>query len=336
MQSHQLQSRNSYTAKEKKSISQRRSKTVLQDNRHSVSQLRSMNTTVQPKEISAVKSVPESNPIQKEAFKNSSPATNVSGETIQCIPLWKKLATGAVAVGGAAAMIAGAPILGGIAMGGSALYGGYKAYHEHQRNKTFRNVDTELDQYAPGINPNVTLNPPAVGRSQTIFHHPMGGPGPAGPLVGRTYGIDINPLDPTGEGVTDPDMVASALTHEKTHIANDQSYDSNLARHSTTAPTNMTNAELGGGMGPGSRVHTVMANVTALRATVLNDRQVPVQWRGYIRNRLAYINTAMNPLLEYDTVTNELLHFMKAKGIEADSKSAQAITRMAKDNHARR
>ncbi len=336
MQSHQLQSRSTYTAKEKKSISQRRSKTVLQDNRHSVNQLRSINPTIQPKAIPAVQSVSENNPIQREKIKNSKPETNVSGKTIQCIPLWKKLATGAMAVGGAAAMIAGAPILGGIALGGSALYGGYKAYHEHQRNKTFRNVDAELNQYAPGINPNVALNPAALGRSQTIFHHPLAGPGPAGPLSGRTYGIDINPLDPTGEGVTDPDMVASALTHEKTHIANDQSYDSNLARHSTTAPTNMTNAELGGGMGPGSRVHTVMANVTALRATVLNDRQVPVQWRGYIRNRLAYINTAMNPLLEYDTVINELLHFMKAKGIEADSKSAQAITRMAKENHTRR
>lgn len=351
MQNTQYKSGKKFSSNRKSAVSQRRSKVLLQDNRQSVAQLQAASqlqatdktqVTSKKQEQSILgsqiynTSAAAVNPIQREKISNNDNSQTGSNGIIQCIPMWKKLATGAMAVGGAAAMIGGAPLLGGAALLGSALYAGYKGYHEHQRSSTFADVNTELAAYDPATNPNVGLNPAALGRSQTILHPPLGGPGPAGPLAARQYGIDINPLDPVAEGVTSPNIIASTLTHEKTHIANDQSYDTNLARHSVTEPTNLTLVEMGAGFAAGTRVDTIIQNVEALKRTVMNDRQVPVRWRTYIRNRLDYVNMGGNPLSEYDTVINELLHFMHGEDIEADSKTAQEITRMAKENHARR
>lgn len=266
---------------------------------------------------------------------------------VQRVPFWKKALTGVASLGGAAALTAGvitsAPALaiaGGAALAGGLLYGGYKSYHEYSRNSTHLAVQNELAAYDPANNPNVGLNAAATGRSQTAFISPPGlAPGvagPAGPLANRRYRIDINPDDPTDEGVTDADIIASARTHEKTHIANDQRYDSNLTRQTGELPTNISTAEEAAVAAPGSRISVIESRVNALKQTVKNDRQVPKQWREYIYNRLDYIVKGINPLQEYDTVINELLHFMYAKNIEADSATAQAITRMAKENLQRR
>ena len=275
----------------------------------------------------------------------ASSAQSVNEPIIQRVPFWKKALTGVAAVGGATALAAGAivsspalAVAGGAALLGGAVYGGYKAYHAHNRRKTLNAVHTELNQYDPAVNPNVGHNPAALGRSQTAFIAPLGAAAgaPAGPLAARHYSIDINPLNPTGEGMTDPDMIASAMTHEKTHIANDQAYSANAARTTDESPLNLTAGELAAGGAGGGRPAVIEQRIHALRGIAMNDKQVPNQWRAYIVNRLDYILTFANPLLEYDTVVNELLHFMSAKGIEADSKTAQKITAYAKENHARR
>ncbi|GAB2808575.1 hypothetical protein [Ferruginibacter profundus] len=269
----------------------------------------------------------------------------LEGKVIQCVPFWKKALTGIGMLGGGIAATAGLTIgspalalAGSAVFLGSSAYGAYKAYHESDRSNTLASVHHELDQYDPAVNPNVNINPAAAGRSQTAFIMPPGAVAgaPAGPLAGRQYRIDINPANPTGEHLTDPDMIASAVTHEKTHIAVDQSYDTNAGRTTDESPLNITNAE-GPAIGtPAGRDTIILQRVNSLKQTVMRDRQVPVQWRQYISNRLSYVQDFANPLMEYDTVINELLHFMAAKGMEADSPTARAITAMAKENLARR
>lgn len=261
-----------------------------------------------------------------------------SGDVVQRIPLWKIAATGASIAGGVAALTAGSLAGGATLLGGGVGYAGYKGYHSYKRYKTHNAVQQELAVYDPVNNANVGLNMILNGRSQTAFIRPPGAVdgAPAGPVGDRRYRIDINQNNPTGEEQTDPDMIASAITHEKTHIANDQSYDSNAARTINMAPLNLSNAEVATRGEPTDWSEIAAQRVQRLKATVETDKQVPVQWCQYILNRLDYLVQGMNPILEYDTVINELLHFMYAKGIEADSKTAQEITRMAAENHLRR
>lgn len=249
--------------------------------------------------------------------------------------------SGALGLTGTLASVAtfGVPLAIGTGAAGLA-YAGYKGYHAYRRYSTHHAVQQELSQYDPANNPNVNLNVGAHPRSQLALIPNAGAlPGaPAGPLANRRYRIDINQGNPTGEGMTDPDMIASAITHEKTHIANDQSYDENLGRLNNAAPVNLTTAEMGAINGPAVTDPTeiILHRVQQLQQTAQNDPQVPQQWRQYIINRLDYIIQGMNPMLEYDTVINELLHFLYAKNIAADSETVQEITTMAKENHERR
>lgn len=340
MQSSLIQSIKPKNRNTQNSVSQRRSKTLLQDNRKNIQP--AVSSSASPLQLKADSKLDNS-----ISLPNS---TSASKQIIQCIPFWKKAATATAAAGSSALLVGGlmssavlapaAAIAGGIGLAGSLAYAGYKGYHEYQRGKTHDDVQTELAQYGPGHANMGHLNKVA-GRSlmRVIAPPGLGGlPGPAGPLAARNYLVEINTNNPTGEGATDADMIASATTHERTHIANDQSYNANVGRQTSTAPINLTNADLAASAiaAPGNHEDAIYDNVTALKRTVRTDKQIPNQWRQYIYNRLDYITGGSNPSLEYDTVVNELLHFMHAKGIEADSKTAQEITRMAKENHARR
>ncbi len=335
--------------KNKASVSQRRRKTLLQDNRNSVHQLKvQSNDKLESSKINSGEnlSVATQSPIQRKNNTGLNDSPPNTGDIIQCVSFWKTAATAASTIGSGALLAGGlmssaalAPLAiaaGGIGLAGSLGYAGYKGYHEYQRHKTLSNVKTELDQYGP-TQPNMAHVNKTAGRSQAVMVAPLGlgGHGPSGPLATRNYRVEINTNNPTGEGATDADMISSAITHERTHIANDQSYNANVLRTTNRAPVNLTNTEAAD-TSRGNREDVIYDNVTELKRTLATDKQIPNQWRTYIKNRLDYITAGMNPSLEYDTVVNELLHFMQLKGIEADSKTAQEITRMAKENHARR
>ncbi|MDE1206965.1 hypothetical protein [Tenacibaculum larymnensis] len=267
---------------------------------------------------------------------------NLGNQIVQRIPFWKKELTGVSVVGGAIAggvgLATSTPLLalaGGAALLGGAGYATYKGYHHIKRRNTLNRMVNQIDQFAPGANPNVALNPNALGRSQIALVKPPGAlnTDPAGPLAGRQYRIDINPNNPTGEHVSDPDIIRSAMLHEQTHVANDQLYNANANRTHDTNIYNATNLE----MNANPEIDEVVyQRVTNLMKTVTNDKQVPNNLKGYIKNRLDYILGGANPFIEYDTVVNELLYFMTAKHIEADSPTMQEITKMASENIVRR
>ncbi len=346
--------------KNKASVSQRRSKTLLLDNRNDTQNkvqkrvqqhnaLSNVNRASPTGEVSERLTVNNqvSTQLKKHADKNDS---SNAGEIIQCIPFWKKAATATAAIGSGALLAGGlmssatlAPLAiaaGGIGLLGSAAYASYKGYHEHDRSQTFNNVQTELDQYQPATNPNITHLNKTTGISKAVVRAPIGvmGVGPAGPLGNRRYGVEINTNKPTGVVSNDQAMRASAMTHETTHIAVDQGYNFNATRTTNVAPQNLTTAEIAAiNLGTaGNREEVMEARVYRLMRTVRTDKQVPNVWKQYISDRLDYIVSGTNVSTEYDTVVNELLHFMKLKGMEADSKTAQEITAMAKENHARR
>ncbi len=261
---------------------------------------------------------------------------------VQCIPFWKKALTGAAIVGGGIAsgvgLAASVPILaaaGGASLLGGAMYAGYKGYHHIKRRNTMNRMINQIDQFAPGTNPNVGLNAAAVGRSQIALLKPPEALDTdlAGPLAERRYRIDINPNNPTGENLTDPDIIRSAMLHEQTHVANDQLYDVNAGRIHNSNIYNASNTEMRANPGIDEIIYR---RVTNLMRTVTNDKQLPNNLKRYIKNRLDYIRDFANPVIEYDTVVNELLYFMTAKHIEADSKSMQEITRMASENITRK
>lgn len=347
--------------KNKASVSQRRSKTLLQDNRHDnqntvqkrAQQHKAGSNDKQKSSVGNVSqrlSVENQASIQLQKHADNNGSSSNTGEIIQCIPFWKKAATATAAIGSGALLAGGlmssatlAPLAiaaGGIGLLGSAAYASYKGYHEHDRSQTFNNVQTELDQYQPATNPNITHLNKTTGISKAVVRAPIGvmGVGPAGPLGNRRYGVEINTNKPTGVVSNDQAMRASAMTHETTHIAVDQGYNFNATRTTNVAPQNLTTAEIAAiNLGTaGNREEVMEARVYRLMRTVRTDKQVPNVWKQYISDRLDYIVSGTNVSTEYDTVVNELLHFMKLKGMEADSKTAQEITAMAKENHARR
>lgn len=267
---------------------------------------------------------------------------NSRNQIVQRVPFWKKAVTGASIIGGAIAggvgLATSAPFLalaGGAALLGGAGYATYKGYHHLKRKNTLRRMTNQIDQFDPATNSNVALNSNALGRSQIALIKPPGAQGtdPAGPLAGRRYRIDINPNNPTGERVSDPDIIRSAMLHEQTHVANDQLYNSNANRTHDSNIYNATNLEMNTDPGIDEVVYN---RVTNLMRTVSSDKQISNNLKTYIKNRLDYIRDFTNPVIEYDTVVNELLYFMTAKHIEADSPSMQEITKMASENIVRR
>ena len=129
--------------------------------------------------------------------------------------------------------------------------------------------------------------------------------------------------------MTTENAMSSALTHELTHIAVDQKYAANADRRAGGMAYNVPGTDDATAQVVND---TVIARAGTVKQTAATDNTLSAELRRYVTNRLSYIER--NPLIECDTVVNELTHYLTLEGVPATSKTSRAIVEWARERHA--
>ncbi|MDB5092436.1 MAG: hypothetical protein JWO85_537 [Candidatus Eremiobacteraeota bacterium] len=272
-----------------------------------------------------------------------------AGPVVQRVLGWdkrQKAAAGAASVGGlgllgsiagfagglltASAATIAAPV---VAAGALAAGAGY-LYYRHQNHPMTR-LETLRAGVPAAADPTLhhVLNESiALGHGPHTNVRESGSPNPNGATTGPRAGSYAVELDDT---IADPDERASYLTHELTHVAADRTYPENARFPGSfmnvpdAAPaTPLTGATIN------ADIAVLQGLIAPARVAILADAAIPLALRTHVINRL---DTYMvpQPHIEFDTVANELLVYLRLKGQQATATYAQ-ISALSAFGNARR
>ncbi len=254
-----------------------------------------------------------------------------AGGPVQMTPFWKKALAGAGIVGGTAAAIGGAfvasPLLAAGLIGGGLLsavggagYLGHEHYH-NDRDRVLQSIHNEVNPYD---------NPHRVAPKVKFVDDPkVRDKGETSRLKEdkSKYEVKLNKKE------KDPHKRESYRIHELTHISSDQKYSMNAPNmgvfyneHDDKPKDRKKYLD--------KRYKQLQAQVHSAKNLIDGDKHLTSDKKEYIHSRLQY--AVSDPMHEFDTVMNELVSYMSAKGISKSSPTSKRIAELAREASLRR